>query len=116
LMMTSSRWWPQSIEVIKTKYTKPLHLQNHKNGSSVTIRCVQIIESHNNVEFFSSFFTFSWLTIDKKMVSWFFLLKRRRWKLETTKKKHCKKKHTKQIKFMNEQKMPTFFVLFCEIF
>jgi hypothetical protein len=49
-MMTSSKQWPQSTEAAETKCTKPLHLQDHKNESSIIIRCMQITKDHNNAK------------------------------------------------------------------
>lgn len=36
-------------------YTKPLHLQDHKNESSIIIKCMQITKYHNNAKIINSF-------------------------------------------------------------
>jgi hypothetical protein len=36
-------------------YTKPLHLQDHKNESLILIRCMQITKDHNNAKNFFFF-------------------------------------------------------------
>lgn len=55
LMTNSNKQWPQSIEAIETKYMEPLHFQDHKNESSIVIRCIQITKYHNNAKKLSSF-------------------------------------------------------------
>jgi len=106
-MTNSSKQWPQSIEAIETKCMEPLHFQDHKNESSIIVRCIQITKDHNNAKKLSSFLCpfliDSWWKTSMVILS----------QVET---KNNKEKPWWKKKFMIKQKMPTLFPLLHQIF